>query len=256
MKKYKTGLVLSGGGTRGFAHLGVIAALFENGIKPDVIAGTSAGSIVGAFIASGKTPEEILAIFKKGWFFSYTKLQLPVDGLMKLDGLKEVIQKNIGTKNIEDLKTPFFITVSNLNLGTVEYRNKGNLGETVLASSSIPVIFSPVKLDKYLYVDGGLMDNIPVEPIKNDCEKIIVSNISPLNPKENLKNLIQITSRTFYMSVNANMKTVHQYTSLFIEPEGIDNYDILSLSHADELYELGYRSTKKILEQSVPDTIK
>jgi NTE family protein len=256
MKKYKTGLVLSGGGTRGFAHLGVIAALYEKGIKPDVIAGTSAGSIVGAFIASGKTPEEILAIFKKGWFFSYTKLQLPVDGLMKLDGLKEVIQKNIGTKNIEDLKIPFFITVSNLNLGTVEYRNKGNLSKAILASSSIPVIFSPVELDGNLYVDGGLMDNIPVEPIKNDCEKIIVSNISPLNPKENLKNLIQITSRTFYMTVNANMKAVQQHADLFIEPEGIDNYDILSLSHADELYELGYRSTKKILEQSVPDTVK
>jgi NTE family protein len=249
MKKYNTGLVLSGGGTRGFAHLGVIAALFEKGVIPDVISGTSVGSIVGSFIASGKTPQEILAIFKKGWFFTYTKLQLPVDGLLKLDGLKEVIRKNIAAQSLEELKIPFFVAVSNLNKGVVEYRNSGNISETVLASSSIPILFSPVSLDGNLYVDGGLMDNIPVEPIKNDCEKIIVSNISPLNPMEKFKNLIHIASRTFYMSVNANMKEVHKHATLFIEPEGIDSFDILSLSRADELYELGYRSAKNALEQ-------
>lgn len=248
MKKFKTGLVLSGGGTRGFAHLGIIAALYEKGIKPDVISGTSVGSIVGAFIASGKTPEEILKIFKKGWFFRYTKLHLPVDGLLKLDGLKEVIQKEILVKKIEDLEIPFFIAVSNLNQGKIEYKNSGPLSKTVLASSSIPILFSPVKLKGQLYVDGGVMDNIPIEPIKNDCEQIIVSNISPLNPKAKMKNLIQITSRTFYMSVNANIKEVHKYASAFIEPEGIDKYDILSLSHADKLYELGFNSGKKVIE--------
>lgn len=247
-KKYKNGLVLSGGGTRGFAHLGVIAALFEKGIKPDVISGTSAGAIVGAFIAGGKTPEEILKIFKKGWFFKYTKLHIPIDGLLKLDGLKEVIQKEIQAKKIEDLRIPFFVAVSNLNKGTIEYKNNGPLGETVLASSSIPILFSPVTLNGDSYVDGGLMDNIPVEPIKNSCEKIVVSNISPINPKAKMKNLVQISIRTFYMSVNANMKVVRKHATLFIEPEGIDGYDILSRSHADELYELGYNSTLKELD--------
>lgn len=249
MKKYKTGLVLSGGGTRGFAHLGAIAALHEKGIFPEVISGTSAGSIVGAFIASGKTPEEILKIFKKGWFFQYTKLHLPVDGLLKLDGLKEIIQKRISAKNIEDLKIPFSVAVSNLNKGKIEYKNSGPLGETVLASSSIPILFAPVKIDGELYADGGLMDNIPIEPIKNDCEQIIVVNISPLNPKEKIKNLIQIASRTFYMSVNANISQVNKYATLFIEPEGIDRFDILSRSNAEELFEIGYKSTQKSLKK-------
>lgn len=247
-KIYKTGLVLSGGGTRGFAHLGVIAALFEKGIRPDIISGTSAGAIVGAFIAGGKTPEEILQIFKKGRFFKYTKLHLPIDGLLKLDGLKEVVQKEIPAKNIEDLEIPFFVAVSNLNKGTIEYKNKGPLGETVLASSSIPILFSPVMLNGDSYVDGGLMDNIPVEPIKNCCERIIVSNISPINPKAEMKNLVQISTRTFYMSVNANLKEVHKFAAHFIEPEGIDNFDILSRSHADELFELGYNEAKKSLK--------
>lgn len=248
MKKYKTGLVLSGGGTRGFAHLGVIAALYEKGIKPDIISGASVGALVGAFIASGKTPDEIMQIVGKGWLFKYTKLHLPVDGLLRLDGLKEMIHKNIPAKNIEDLKIPFFVTISNLNKGTAEYRSSGPLGETVLASSSIPVIFQPVKLNDQLYVDGGLMDNIPIEPIKNDCENLVVVNINPLNPKDNLKNLIQIASRTFYMSVNANIPEVLKYATLYIEPEGIDNFDILSLSHAREMFKMGYDSTQKALK--------
>ncbi len=247
MKKYKTGLVLSGGGTRGFAHLGVIAALFEKGIKPDIISGVSTGAIVGAFIAGGKTPEEILEIFKKGWFFKYTKLHIPIDGLLKLDGLKEVIRKEISVKNIEDLKVPFFIGISNLNKGIIQYKNRGSLAEIVLASSSIPILFSPVIIGRDSFVDGGLMDNIPIHPIKNDCEQIIVSNISPVNPKAKVKNLVQIATRTFYMSVNANMKEVRKHATVFIEPTGIDKFDILSRSHADELFELGYNSAKKAL---------
>ncbi len=244
MKKYKVGLVLSGGGTRGFAHLGVITALFEKGIIPDVISGTSVGAIVGAFIAGGKTPQEIMEIFNKGWFFKYTTLHFPDDGLLKLNGLRGIIKKNIQFENIEDLPLPFFVSVANLNSGAAEYLNKGPLGLTVLASSSIPVLFSPVKINGQLYVDGGLVDNMPVEPIKNDCEHIISVNITPLNPRTRFKNLIQIASRTFYMGVNANMTEVHKYSSLYIEPEGIDNYDILSLSHANELFELGYDCMK------------
>ncbi len=251
MKKYKTGLVLSGGGTRGFAHLGVVAALLDKGIKPDIISGTSAGAIVGAFIAAGKNPHDVVEIFKKGSFFNYTKLQIPRDGLMKLDGLKELFQKEIHVKNLEELEIPLFIAISNLNKGTVEYRNTGLLGETVLASSSIPILFAPVLIGNDLFVDGGLLDNIPVEPIKLDCEQIIVSNISPINPVEKIKNLIHIATRTFYMSVNANMKQVKKYSTYYIEPEGIDTYEILSRTHADELFELGYNSTMKIIDRNL-----
>lgn len=250
MKKYKTGLVLSGGGTRGFAHLGVTAALYDNGIKPDVISGTSAGAIAGAFMAAGKNPKEVRDMLKNGSFFKYTKLQLPKDGLMKLDGLKELFQREIPVKNLEDLDIPLYVTISNLNTGAVEYQNTGLLGETVLASSSIPILFSPVRINGNIYVDGGLIDNIPIEPIKNDCERIIVSNISPIKPKEKFKNLIEITTRTFYMSVNANSKQVRKYANIYIEADGIDQYEILSTTHADELYEMGYNATIKALEST------
>jgi NTE family protein len=249
-KKFKTGLVLSGGGTRGFAHLGAIAALKEQGITPDIISGTSAGAIVGAFIASGKSPEEVHRLLKKGGFFRYTKMHLPVDGLLRLDGLKEVLEKEISYKTVEELPIPMYITVSNLNKGVVEYLNEGPLSETVLASSSIPILFSPVKLNQDRYVDGGLLDNVPLNPISENCENIIVSNISPIHPKDEIKNLIQITARTFYMSVNPNTKKIQKKSWLYIEPEGIDEYDILSRLHADELFELGYKTTNKVLKEN------
>lgn len=247
-KKYENGLVLSGGGTRGFTHLGVIAALEKMGIRPDVISGVSAGAIVGAFIAAGKSPEEVRDIFKRGWFFQYTKIHLPVDGLLKLDGVKEIIEKEISVENIEDLKTPFHICVSNLNKGTVEYRNSGNLGDTVLASASIPIIFAPVKLGKYLYVDGGVMDNIPVTPIRKDCQRVIASNISPINPKANMKNLLQIATRTVYMSVNQKLEEIKKQVDVYIEPRGIGEYDVFQRKHADELFDLGYKKTLEILK--------
>ncbi len=248
-KKYKTGLVLSGGGTRAFAHLGVVAGLHELGIRPDVISGVSAGAIVGAFIAAGKSPEEILKTFKKGWFFQYTKIHIPVDGLLKLDGVKEVIDKEIQAKKIEDLETPLLVCISNLNKGKVEYRDKGPLGETVLASSSIPLLFAPVKIGRDLYVDGGLLNNIPIEPIAGKCEQLIVSNISPINPKANLKNLVQIAVRTVYMSVNAKIEEVKKQAHYYIEPKGIDAYDIFSRKNADELFSLGYEATIKAFKK-------
>lgn len=248
-KKYKTGLVLSGGGTRGFSHLGTIAALNDLGIRPDVISGVSAGAIVGAFIAAGKKPEEVLEIFKRGWFFQYTQIHLPVDGLLKLDGLKEIVDKEIEVKKIEDLDLPLHICVSNLNKGRAEYKNSGPLGTTVLASSSIPVLFAPVKLGVYQYVDGGLMDNIPVDPIKEECEKLIVSNISPINPTVKMKNLVQIATRTVYMSVNVKTEEVKKLADYYIEPKGIDKYDIFHRKHADELFELGYQTTMDVFKK-------
>lgn len=249
-KKYETGLVLSGGGARGFAHLGVVAALHEMGIRPDVISGVSAGAIAGAFIAAGKSPQEVLKTFKKGRFFKFTKIHLPVDGLLKLDGVKELLDKEIGIENIEDLPLPLHIAVSNLNKGIVEYKNSGPLAQTVLASSSIPVLFSPVQLGNYQYVDGGLLDNLPIAPIQKDCAQLIVSNISPINPREKLKNLVQIAIRTVYMSVNVKLNDVKKVASYYIEPRDIDVYDLLQLKNADQLYRLGYQSTMEVLNET------
>ena len=246
MNKYKTGFVLSGGGARGFAHLGILQFLAENGIHPDIISAVSAGAIVGAFIASGKTPFETHKILTGFGFLKYTKIQLPIDGLLRLDGLKEILRKEINVKNIEDLRIPFIVGATNLNKGIVDYFNKGPIDTIVLASSSIPVLFSPVEIDGYQYVDGGVLNNLPVETLQGKCEKIVTQNINPVNESGKLKNLIHVATRTFHIGVHSRVEMAKRISDLYIEPKALDKYDLLKSSQADAIFEVGYKYAKSL----------
>ena len=241
--KYQYGLVLSGGGARGFAHLGAIQALKENGIKPDIISGVSAGAIVGAFIASGRKPKEVLELLKGRGLYRFSKFRVPSKGLLNLIGLQQLLEKEIPIKQLEDLEIPLIISASNLNQGKVEYFESGNLTQLVVASSSIPVLFAPVKIGDHFFVDGGLYDNLPINPIEHLCHKIIGVNISTIDETDELKNIIQIATRTFHLSVNANTRYHHDKFDLLIEPKELAKFDILSNNKAEELFEIGYNKT-------------
>lgn len=240
MEMAHTGFALSGGGARGFAHLGILEALSEKGIRPDIISGVSAGAIVGAFIASGRPPREVHEIMKTGKHFRYTKIQIPKTGFFRLDGLQKILEQEIPFANIEDLPLPLYIGISNLSEGRMEYRNRGLLAKTVLASSSIPILFSPVDLDGCQYVDGGLLDNIGVEPLTGKCKKLVVSNISPLEHPAYIHSMTQMITRTFLVGIHARIREAKNVADLYIEPAGLTRFDVLSLSKADELFRIGY----------------
>lgn len=244
MAKYKLGIALGGGGARGFAHLGVLQALHEKNIHPDIIAGTSAGSIVGAFSADKRNPEEILNLLKEKGFFTYTRFNMPKTGLVSLEGLEELLEEDLSVGQIEDLPIPFIAAVTNLNKGKVEYLDKGPADQIIQASSAIPVLFSPVEMNGSLYADGGLMDNVPVEPLREICDKTIAVDISPITGMDKIENLFQIALRTFQLSVGASVKDLRERCDLVIAPEKCSEYDLLNSSQADELFEVGYNHTK------------
>lgn len=243
MSRYEIGIALGGGGARGFVHLGVYQALLEQQIVPDVIAGTSAGAIAGSFLAAGLSPGEVFERFKDKGINKISKVHLPVDGLMVMDGLRKML-KDLPFKRIEDLPLPFFVTVSNLNTGKVEYHNTGPLADLVVASASIPVLFSPVVIDSFQYVDGGVFDNLPVKPIRPLCQQTIGVNIMPVPEKARVHNLIQLSRRIFELSVHGASALLGRDCDLLLEPPGLHKYDILSNKHADELYEIGYQHAK------------
>ncbi|PCH70184.1 MAG: patatin [Bacteroidales bacterium] len=242
----KIGIALGGGGVRGFAHLGVLKALEEKGIRPDIISGVSAGALVGAFIASGYTHEKTLKILKTKTLMTYSKLHYPKYGLFSLDGLKKDIQKHIKIKKIENLKIPMFVTVSNLNDGRVEYIKEGDLAKYLLASASIPVLFAPVEIDGKMYSDGGLFDNLPISPLLQKCDVIIAVNVSPVHKIEKFDNLVQVASRTFQLGIHSNIIRHKEKCSLFIEPTGLREFEILNGNHAQDIFELGYNYTKAL----------
>lgn len=246
MKNKKIGIVLAGGGARGFAHLGVLKALEEKGITPDYISAVSAGSIVGAFIAAGKTPDQVMEIMKEHDFFDYAKVLMPKKGLMSLEKLHRNLEEQLEEKMISELKIPLYIAASNLVTGKIKYFADGDLCKIVQASSSIPILFSPVEIDGDLYADGGLLDNLPVVPLKDKCDIIIAVNIMPIEETRELDNLIDIAVRTFQLSVNRNQELIKKSVDLFIQPDGLDKYNILDTKHANTLFNLGYDYTKKL----------
>ncbi|MEO9870792.1 patatin-like phospholipase family protein [Ekhidna sp.] len=245
-KKYNLGIAMGGGGARGFAHLGVMEALAEKGIKPDIISGVSAGAIAGAFIASGQSPRDAFDLMKKYNFTGLAKLTGFKQGLLSLTKMKEDLEKKIKAKNLEDLDIPLIVTVSNMLEGKVEYLSEGPLSTIVQASASIPIIFSPVEYQGKLYNDGGLFDNLPIKPLQDNCKKIISISISPIQKLDELKNLKEVVFRMFQLAINTSSEEIAANSDLCIEPLELANYDIMDTKNAEKIFEIGYNYAKNL----------
>ncbi len=241
LKKHKVGIALGGGGSRGFAHLGVLKALEEHGIVPDAIAGSSAGAIVGALLASGMTADQILESMKENTLTDFAKLGLPRSGFMTLDYLREELNSLLSQASFADLQHRLFVPVSNLLSGEVEYLCEGSVAEAVQASASIPVVFTPVEIDGQVYVDGGLLDNVPVTPLLGCCEKVVAVDIMPLERLESVEGMREVAIRTFQIAVGSARREQLKASTLLIELDQMAGYHILDTSKTDEMYEIGYK---------------
>jgi NTE family protein len=249
-KQYNIGLVLSGGGARGFAHIGVIKALNEAGIFPDVISGTSAGALIGVLYADGHTPDEILKSVDGGSMFDFMRPALPREGLLQINGILKILKASLRSNEFKDLKIPLYVTATDLNNGKAVYFSEGDLFCPVIASASIPVLFQPVKIDDISYVDGGVLDNLPIRPIENKCRIIIGSFVNPVGYIEKISGLINIAERTFMLSMSKEIYEKSKKFDLFIAPPELRNYKILDPEKAHELFEIGYKATKEKLKET------
>ncbi len=242
-EEYKVGLVLSGGGTRGFAHLGLLQALNDAGIYPDVISGTSAGALAGVLYADGYTPREILNMLNSGSRLDFMRPAMPREGLLQIRGVIKILKANLRAKNFEDLKIPLYVTATDLNNGKAEYFSKGELLCAVIASASIPVLFQPVLINDIQYVDGGVLDNLPVRPIEGRCSYLIGSFVNPVGYTEKISGLISIAERTFMLSMSKEIIEKAKRFDLFVAPPELKDYKILDPEKADELFSVGYQAT-------------
>ncbi|MCU0370228.1 MAG: patatin-like phospholipase family protein, partial [Bacteroidales bacterium] len=181
--KPEFGIVLSGGGARGLAHIGVIAALEKHGVHPGVIAGSSMGAVIGSLYACGKSPEEMLAIAKDRKLYNLFNWSMPKrGGMLSLKMLRQVLEENIVEDSFKVLKKKLFISVSNISSGQHEIISSGPLFQVIMASSSIPVIFEPQVMNGHTYVDGSLFNDLPVEPLIGNCSRIIASHVNYNGP--------------------------------------------------------------------------
>lgn len=241
----KIGLVLSGGGIRGVAHIGVIKALDELGVKFDIVSGTSAGSIVGALYAYGYSPDEIFQFITTTRFFRSMRPAWKWTGILSMHGLKEILLKHIPENNFDALKHPLYVAATEMREGKVHYFSSGELVPAVLSSCCVPAIFDPFIVNNGLYVDGGILDNLPVQVIRDKCDFIIASHCNHIGPNFDFKNIRNVIERCLLMAISGNTVVSKRMCDVLIEPPDLGKISGFELSRAKELFEIGYKYTKE-----------
>lgn len=247
------GLVLSGGGMRGIAHIGAIKALEENGYFPTHIAGTSAGAIVGALYAKGYNPTEILDFFKTAQIFNFANFALNKPGFIDSEKLYASFKSYLPEDTFESLKKYLFITATNLLDGKLEIFENGELIKAILASAAFPGVFTPVKFNDKTYIDGGTINNFPVDILKDKCDQIVGVYLSPFQILEtnNLKYSFSILERAFQIkSASISMKKFSD-CDLVIFPRDLSNYGTFYVKNADAIFDLGYETAQKAIQSKM-----
>lgn len=247
---YFLGYALSGGGAKGFAHLGTLKVLEQYGLKPDIIAGTSAGALAGVFYADGYHPDEIVDLFRKREFREFVSLTIPRTGFLKSNGLHSFLKKNLRASRFDQLKIPFYAIATNWDEASYVVFSKGdNLIDSVAASCSVPIIFTPQMIDGIPYVDGGVLKNFPVSVIRNVCRFIVGVNVSQMIPSAEKKSIRTMVERTFNLMLNANTLLDKSLCDILIEVPGLDKVSMFDLHNQDQIMEIGYNAAADTLSE-------
>ncbi|GBL35808.1 uncharacterized NTE family protein Mb1092c [Filimonas sp.] len=240
--------VLSGGGVRGFAHLGVIKALQEKGISPSAISGTSAGAIAGAFIADGFTPDEVKEMFSDKMNLNILTLSTFRLGLISMKKIREFVEKNLRHKTFEELSIPLFVTATDFMNGQQQIFHEGLLMDRIIASCSIPVLFPPIVIDGIPYVDGGISNNLPIEPFADRKEEVVSVYVNPLKPFKTDESVMEVMDRAVHLSFREQVNRSAAGCWLYIEPDNLHPFGLFDIQKLDEIFDSGYQFTKVFLE--------
>jgi NTE family protein len=246
----KIGLVLSGGGARGIAHIGAIKALEEHGITIHSVSGTSSGAVVGALYAAGYSWQDILEFFKTIPIFHYKRYAVNKPGFIDSIKFYPDFEKLFPEDSFAGLQKELFITATNLQKGISKTFSDGELIRPILASASFPGIFTPVLIEKYLYVDGGILNNFPLEPLKKDCDKIIGVYVNPLESltPEAFKHSYNVLNRAYEISFDNQCTPKFPQCDVLVSPEELKKYGIFNLRTIEPIFNIGYEATQKVLQ--------
>lgn len=247
MKKLKVGVALSGGAICGVAHISFLRTLEENGIKIDMISGISMGSVVGGLYASGmplKDMETIVKSLSKNDILEVNIFKMLKEGIFSGKRIEKTLREYLKVENIEDAKIKFFAQATDLKTGKLHTFEKGSFIEAIRASTAIPGIFSPVYKNDTVYVDGGIVDNVPFRILKEKgADVIIVANcLNDYNLKETPKSTMSLVTNAFMSMIDTSWKINKEYYK--------DCYDIYCFDATEDLYPLStnFKDIPRILE--------
>lgn len=252
-KKYSLGLALSGGGAKGFAHVGVYRFLEECGLIPDIISGTSAGALAGVLFADGYSADDVEKIFTGREFSEFAGIHIPKAGLFDNKRFHSFLKQYLRAKCFEELKIPLVVIATDLDKGQSREFRSGPVVEPVVASCCMPVVFSPVIIEGSHYVDGGLFRNFPVSNIREECRHVIGVNVSPLIAQKYKQTLWGIAERSYHYMFRANTLEDRLLCDILIETKDVSSYKTFDLENVSQIAGIGYKAAVDAFDKYIDE---
>jgi NTE family protein len=245
------GLVLSGGGVKGMAHVGMLKALTQRGIYPSHISAVSAGALVGGLYADGASIEDMLHFFKETPLLKYNFVTINKPGLFNTDKYLPFFDNSFKAKKFEELEKRLVVVATDLLNGQPTYFDRGELFKPLLASAALPPVFSPVSFNNLLYADGGIMNNFPIEPLTGVCDIIIGCYTTSMKEigKGQIKNALQITQRANLLMLHSNAMDKLHVPDLLFMPDELDKIGVLDKKGIDKAFTIGYDNANRKLDE-------
>lgn len=246
---HRLGLVLSGGGSRGVAHIGVIRALLEAGLEPGIVAGASAGAIVGALYATGHEPGTMLDFFRRLDPLGLSRLTLGKPGLLDPLKFEPFFRRFFPGNSFSRLRRRLLVVATDLIRGEPAVFNRGQLIRPLLASSAVPMVYSPIQIRGRWYGDGGIVDNFPVRLLEGSCDVIIGVYVSPIRRvrRRDLSNTLSILDRALEVGILVNSRAVFGRCDVVLQPRALTRYGMFDTQHLPAIEAIGYRAAREQL---------
>lgn len=246
----KIGLALGGGAVLGAAHIGVIRALEDMNIEISYISGTSVGAFVGALYAFGNTAKDIERIAVNLSWMDISGIAVLKSGLLSNAKLGKLLGKSLGEKKIENAEIPLAILATDITNGDKVVLDKGTIAQAVMASTCIPGVFSPVEFDKKLLVDGGIVENIPIDTVKNmGAEYVIGVDLNAIKTYQKPDTILDVIINSFHFTLKALARFQTEDADLLITPD-LSKFNMVNTGQIKELIEQGYKDAIEQLEKA------
>ncbi|WP_397300074.1 patatin-like phospholipase family protein [Nonlabens ulvanivorans] len=247
----KVGLALSGGGAKGIAHAGVLKALKEHDVLVHKISGTSAGALIGALYAADIDIEDIYKFFRSSNLFHPSKFAFGQPGFIKSNVFIDHISSYIPVDSFESLKLPLIVAATDLDKATLKLFDSGELYMAILASAAFPGVFTPVTINDSVYIDGGVINNFPID-LLDDCDIKLgsyVNKIEPLNKK--MKHSYDVAGRAYSISQYHRDSSKFYQADLMFEPEELYPFGLFSFRSLRKMFDIGYENACRQLDKSL-----
>lgn len=245
--KKEIALVLSGGGVKGFAHLGLLKALEEEGIYPSIVSGTSFGAIIGAYYCASYSADETFSILKTAKFIDPFSVTFNRAGIMNIEKLTEFYAKDFKKDSFDSLDRKLYVTSSVMNTNAPMIHEDGDLIKVVLASASFPGVYAPVSINNQHHMDGGITCNFPTEPVEDLNVTKIGSYVCYVGSRESKKinSTIRLLVRSSQMMLwHMSSPKFKRMDYMFI-PEELSNIGFFDGRKIQEAFDIGYRHAKE-----------